>query len=311
MQPAIEIVIVVVFMLIVGYFSSAIKLFRDEYKQFVSQLILYIAIPFAVFYNTFTSFSKEMFISSGLLAFVPFGVMIALLLLSVPLGRLIGVEKGRRGVFACMCGIPNILFVGFPICLGMFGDSSAPYVMINYSANMFIFFGLAITITRRDAGGGTITLKEFGRGLINPPFIAFISCMILLVVGFKPPQVMLKISNYFGALVTPLSMLFIGKCIHQHGLKNLRLDKYQLTIMSVRFILAPLITFYTLRALGCNEFATQVFTVLSAMPSAMQITIVAAQYGADSHFAAVSATTTTIASLLFVPIYMYVMPLLW
>ena len=46
-----------------------------------------------------------------------------------------------------------------------------------------------------------------------------------------------------------------------------------------------------------------VFTIQAAMPIATQASIVSKAYGADYQYATVMVTITTIATILFIPIY--------
>lgn len=132
-----------------------------------------------------------------------------------------------------------------------------------------------------------------------------------MLINIRPPKIIIDAARYLGGMSTPLSLIFIGSIISDMKLVDMKMDIPTFLVILMRFLIAPIITFFLCKATGLEEIAAQVFTILTAMPVMTQTVVVAEIYGADAEYVAKAASITTIASLFFIPIYMYIMPLLW
>lgn len=73
-----------------------------------------------------------------------------------------------------------------------------------------------------------------------------------------------------------------------------------------RFILAPLMMYILVTPTNIPLLMKQVFILQAAMPVMTNAPVVANLYGADSEYAAVMVTETTLTSLIVVPILMVI-----
>ena len=109
-------------------------------------------------------------------------------------------------------------------------------------------------------------------------------------------------------------MIFIGLSVSNAGVKQLVLKKDQLLILLGPFVVAPLLKAITISIVYWSPLPTlmkQVFIIQSAMPVMTNAPVVAKLYGADSDYAAVMVTETTLATMKFqwivIPILMVLM----
>ena len=151
------------------------------------------------------------------------------------------------------------------------------------------------------------------------PLVFFIGCVVLLLLGFRPPKFVGDAAKYVGNLVTPMSLFYTGmilmRMIRQ---KRIRWQKGYEWVLIGRFAASPLLLLASsflinliadgtgFAALKAPELMRNALLIQAAMPVMSQTPIVAAASGSDEEYAAGGIALTTALSLVFIPLYMYV-----
>lgn len=308
---SIETVLVILVLLSVGFFMSWKGWLLKEHRPLLSKLIINIAVPAVTIKNFFDSFSKEIIFSSGKLFLMPLLVMIICFLIGILLSKILKIDKSRKGSFISMCTVSNTIFIGLPVCIGLFGEKSIPYAIFYYTVNTIVFWSLCAPKIKVDVEDNANSIMESIKKILTPPLVTVLICIVLLLLDFRPPSIIIDTVKYLGNMSTPLSLIFIGGIIYEMGFNTIKVELSIIIIMLMRFLIAPLITFFACKLVGLDELPTQVFTIQAAMPVMTQTVVVAETYNADSQYVTKAASLTTIASLIFIPIYMLLMPYLW
>lgn len=303
---AIETVFIMIILIGIGWIISKRKWIDESGKSFLIKLIMYIAIPAVAITNFFELFPKSMIKESYKFILIPFIPMGVLYFSSLILSKFINLESNKKGGFIAMSTVSNSIFFGLPICIGLFGDHSVPYVIFYYIANTIMFWVACSPIIIRDGNIQGKSYLDNLKKIINPPLVSIIVCGVLFSINFTPPNLIMKLANYYSALVTPLACIVTGKIIYDINFKEYKFDKSIFIIIFMRFIFAPTLMFLIASWLSLPKIAIQVFTILAAMPVMMQTTIVSEMYGADSKYVATGLSVTTILSLFFIPLYMLI-----
>lgn len=201
----------------------------------------------------------------------------------------------------------NTVFVGLPINMALFGNKSIPYVLIYYMANTTFFWTIGTYLIQRDGDKKTaFDLKRTLGKIFSPPLLGFIVGVIFVLLKVKLPTFVNSDLLYLGNLTIPLSMIFIGISISKAGLNRISIGKDNLLLLLGRFILAPLMMYILVTPTNIPLLMKQVFILQAAMPVMTNAPVVANLYGADSEYAAVMVTETTLTSLIVVPILMVI-----
>lgn len=234
--------------------------------------------------------------------------MVILLGIATAVARIFAVRQDRRGLFISMFFNSNTIFVGLPINQALFGDASIPYVLIYYMCNTTFFWTLGTYLIQRDGEGeAQFDLKTSLKKVFSPPLMGFLLGLVLVMLQIKLPAFLASDLQYLGNLTTPLSMIFIGLSVSHVGVKQLVLGKEQLLILLGRFLVAPLLMASIVYWVPLPSLMKQVFIIQSAMPVMTNAPVVARLYGADSDYAAVMVTETTLATMVVIPILMLLM----
>lgn len=301
-------ILVILGMILVGFVIGEKGWFDDKSRGLVAKLVTQVALPCYMLYTI-----TQRFTAADLLKMLPalrFPALSMVILLGVAtaVAKIFAVRQDRRGLFISMFFNSNTIFVGLPINQALFGDASIPYVLIYYMCNTTFFWTLGTYLIQRDGEGeAQFDLKTSLKKVFSPPLMGFILGLVMVMLQIKLPAFLASDLQYLGNLTTPLSMIFIGLSVSHVGVKQLVLGKEQLLILLGRFLVAPLLMASIVYWLPLPSLMKQVFIIQSAMPVMTNAPVVARLYGADSDYAAVMVTETTLATMVVIPILMLLM----
>ena len=301
-------ILVILGMILVGFVIGEKGWFDDKSRGLLAKLVTQVALPCYMLYTI-----TQRFTAADLLKMLPalrFPALSMVVLLGIATGvaRIFAVRQDRRGLFISMFFNSNTIFVGLPINQALFGDASIPYVLIYYMCNTTFFWTLGTYLIQRDGEGeAQFDLKTSLKKVFSPPLMGFILGLVMVMLQIKLPAFLASDLQYLGNLTTPLSMIFIGLSVSHVGVKQLVLGKEQLLILLGRFLVAPLLMATIVYWVPLPSLMKQVFIIQSAMPVMTNAPVVARLYGADSDYAAVMVTETTLATMVVIPILMLLM----
>ena len=301
-------ILVILGVILVGFVIGEKGWFDDKSRGLLAKLVTQVALPCYMLYTI-----TQRFTAADLLKMLPalrFPALSMVILLGIATGvaRIFAVRQDRRGLFISMFFNSNTIFVGLPINQALFGDASIPYVLIYYMCNTTFFWTLGTYLIQRDGEGeAQFDLKTSLKKVFSPPLMGFLLGLVLVMLQIKLPAFLASDLQYLGNLTTPLSMIFIGLSVSHVGVKQLVLGKEQLLILLGRFLVAPLLMASIVYWMPLPNLMKQVFIIQSAMPVMTNAPVVARLYGADSDYAAVMVTETTLATMVVIPILMLLM----
>ena len=301
-------ILVILGMILVGFVIGEKGWFDDKSRGLIAKLVTQVALPCYMLYTI-----TQRFTAADLLIMLPalrFPALSMVILLGIATGvaRIFAVRQDRRGLFISMFFNSNTIFVGLPINQALFGDASIPYVLVYYMCNTTFFWTLGNYLIQRDGEGeAQFDLKTSLKKVFSPPLMGFLLGLVMVMLQIKLPAFLASDLQYLGNLTTPLSMIFIGLSVSHVGVKQLVLGKDQLLILLGRFLVAPLLMASIVYWVPLPSLMKQVFIIQSAMPVMTNAPVVARLYGADSDYAAVMVTESTLATMVVIPILMVLM----
>ncbi len=232
------------------------------------------------------------------------------LALSALAATLLRLPRSRWGVFVPMAGLSNVLFVGLPLCTQLFGEVCVPYVMVYYLSNTIFTQSLAVVLIERAGSqpgkGGSLAHRMLDM-LRKPPIVGMAVSIVLLVLGLRPPELVMRFASQISGSVTPLALIYCGYIVYEVGLKNLRFLQGMPTMLVIRLIVSPLICAAFCMLGGVSGLTMRVFIVESALPVVSQITVMAGAYGADEEYAATGACLSMLGCFFTIPVLMLIL----
>lgn len=301
-----ESILTIVIIIAIGYYLTDKKWFNEDTSKLFTKLVTNISLPAYMLYNITDSFDKKKLIHLATGLWVPFLSIFLCFIIALLFSKLFRIDKDKQGTFQSMFFNSNSIFIGLPVNMALFGNDSLPYVLLYYMANTTFFWTLGVYCISKDSKDRDN--KNLSKGLIkriiSPPLMGFLVAIILIIFDINLPKFVLDTCKYLGNLTTPLSMLFIGICIHNVKIKSLKFDRSISGVLLGRYLISPFLMMAIVWLVPLPLLMKQVFIIQSAMPVMTNAPIVAKAYGADSEYPAIMVTISTILAMLTIPLYM-------
>lgn len=299
----------IIIMVSTGYYLTARKCFTPENAGLLPVLVNYVSLPTYMIWNLLSTFDREKFIPLLSGVFVPAIAMLITFSIGFILSEIVGLEYNRKGTFRSAFFCSSAIFVGVPVNIALFGESSIPYVLIYFLANAFLFWTIgnySISLDGKTAPAKLISLASVKK-VFSPPFIGFSIAVALILLQIRLPNFIMVTFKYMGSMTTPLSMLFIGIAMFGVKFSQIRLTRDLLALLAGRFVISPLVVLLVAYFIPIPELMKKVFIIQSALPAMTQTTVLAKVYGCDTEYAALLVSTTTLFAILAIPVYMMMM----
>ncbi|WP_461240268.1 AEC family transporter [Paucilactobacillus sp. N302-9] len=308
-------VVTIMIMIAVGYICQATNMLSEHFSNSVSNLLMNVALPISIFVAMLNDFDLKTLakLSVGLI----YSILstIVTVLIAWLMVKWLKVRKGRRGIMIMGITAPNTLFIGVPLNLSLFGESSIPYVLVYYVVHIFLIWTLGVyLIAIDDPTGGEGKVKFDWHNLlpapvwgliISLPFV-FIPALGKFIKGID--FVMTSLTDLSG-LVTPLALIYIGIMLRKFGILNMRFDKDVIWTYIGRFIFVPLITALLIYVGNANfmdigNAFTQTLIIQAALPALAVVPILADKFHGDVKFATNIVVSTSVLFIIVVPVVM-------
>lgn len=304
---SISAVLLILMMIGAGYIFGLLGWMKSEHKGLVTKFIINLAVPCLCIKNVLENFTREALASSGKTLLMLLLYNIAATLVSVAAAKLLRISKKRFGGFVSMCAFSNSIFIGYPVCLELFGESSVPYMMLFYLLNTISFWTIgAHLIYRSGDAGRKLTPLESIKHIASPPFVALIIAGALVLLDFQLPHILSSFCSYMSNAVTPLALLYVGFVMYETGFKEMKPDPGMWAMCAMRFLIAPAMMVGFIFLFGLPRELGIVLLVESAMPSMTQSVVVSGLAGADERYNAIGLSLTTVMCLVVIPVIMLV-----
>ena len=307
---AVSAVFVIFLLMCVGYLLGHLGWMTASEKKFVSKFVINVAVPVNCVVGVLNNFTRNDLLSAGWKLLAAWLVVGLSLLLSAGVATLLKLPKNRWGVFVCMGGISNTMFIGLPMTEQLFGSVGIPYMMTYFLASTVYTQTIAVVLCERSGSCAPGKLRP-GAMLLDmfkkPPVIGICVAVVCLLLDYKPTGVLMNAAKYLSNCVTPLAMLYCGFILYEVGLKNLRLMPGLGSMLLIRLILSPVLCIGMSALFGITGLARDVFVVMASLPCITQVTVMAGLYGADEQYAAVGSSLSLLGIFITIPVLMAIL----
>jgi len=307
---SLESIVKIIFVVLIGLYLRKKNYFHASFKEDMEFLIVKIALPISVFVGIQDNLSRDLLGSLGMaVLFIACGFFI-LYLLSFLAVKLFKIPVGRRGIIINTFTNDNVIFIGLPLALAIFGDKAMPFYLAYYLVNTVSTWAIGIFFiendtTEKKAAGSSFKWQK----LLPAPVLGFLVGLIWLLIGLPLPEVVDSSFSLVGGLVTPLALLYLGMIIADSGLSSLKIERDTIIALIARFIIAPAVIFLMLKwnqhtSFALPDLGVKVIFLMSGMPALTAMALLVGQAKGDIKYASNVITVSTLLFIILVPIYL-------
>lgn len=305
---ALQGILTVMILITVGFVLAKRGWFDLHSEVLIAKLVTQICLPAFMVANLTTTFTHAQLVSMSSGLAVPFLSMFLCYFIGKAVANILKVPRSRHGVFCSVFFTANSIFIGLPLCLALFGEKGAPYVMLYYIANTIAFWTIAVRDIAKDAGLEA-PLFSIGtlKAILSAPLVGFLVGIVLVMLDWQLPGPILASCHYIGNMVTPLAMIFVGIAINNSNWEDIHFDLELFAAMVGRFGVSPLCVLVLIPLFPLPVLMTHVFVMQAAMPAMTNTAIIAKAYGADYKYAAKLTVVSVFVAAIATPFYMWIL----
>lgn len=295
-------VITLFFMIFLGFLLTKLKLIKMEAKASLTNILVYIVVPFMIVNSYITTSFDEKVITNllwcFLFSFIAMGVC-AIVIMVVTIFW----KTDQKNILRFAMIFSNSAYMGFPLIEALFGTSS-----LIYASSFLTIFNILLWTFGYGLVSRSFNVKKVATSILKTPVIyALILGLILFFCRVEIPSYIQTPVALIGNMNTPLSMFLIGMLMTKLNLKKVIKNVYMWLTIFIKLIICPFITLGILSIfksfLNLETLMLQVIFVLMACPCVSITSVFAIQFKYDEDIAISSIVISTILSMISLPLF--------
>ncbi|WP_462421636.1 AEC family transporter [Salinicoccus sp. Marseille-QA3877] len=294
----INVMLPIAIIVIIGY---VVQLrFKLERATLAKLMINYI-MPVFIFMNLFEADMELTLLMSVLLFLILYAALTFLLTYFV--GRAMGLDPGHQILFtnsnlfynAGNYGVPvnDLVFRSDPFAMSV-------QIMMVFFQNMFAYSYGVVSLRARESGKWKALLGYFKM----PIFYGLALGLIFNFFNIGVPASVYISFDYISDAMIGTVLFILGAQIAGISFKRIRISSIAASF--IRLIIGPALTIVLLLLFNLTGVVAQAILITTAMPSAVNSTIIAQQYSDDPEYAAEIVMFSTLFSVVTVPLVIYI-----
>lgn len=294
----INVMLPIAIIVIIGY---VVQLrFKLERATLAKLMINYI-MPVFIFMNLFEADMELTLLMSVLLFLILYAALTFLLTYFV--GKAMGLDPGHQILFtnsnlfynAGNYGVPvnDLVFRSDPFAMSV-------QIMMVFFQNMFAYSYGVVSLRARESGKWKALLGYFKM----PIFYGLALGLIFNFFNIGIPASVYISFDYISDAMIGTVLFILGAQIAGISFKRIRISSIAASF--IRLIIGPALTIVLLLLFNLTGVVAQTILITTAMPSAVNSTIIAQQYSDDPEYAAEIVMFSTLFSVVTVPLVIYI-----
>ena len=284
-----------------GYWAGRTRFFSAEATAYLTKFVFFFALSAMIFRFAANLSFAEIFDLRLILGYLA-GTMAVYPLVTL-IAALRGLDMQTAAVEAQCAAIGNVGFLGLPMMVILFGETSIGPMMLVLSVDLVVFSSLIVILinTGRGSGVGTATLKLVAIGLIkNPMIVSICAGLVWSALALAIPAPVNEFLTILGGAATPGALFAIGASLASKSAERVQIA---LWLSFAKLVLHPiLVAIGVLWLLPLDVYSATVVISAAALPVAGNVYMLAQHYGVAPQRVSAAILFSTMASILTVPL---------
>lgn len=302
-------IIKIIFVVLIGIYLRKKNHFHDTFKKDLEFLIVNVALPISVFVGIQENLTRKLLGTFGMNVLFVALAFFVLYILSFIANKVFNIRVGRRGIIVNTFTNNNVIFIGLPLALAIFGNKAMPFYLVYYLVNTVSTWAIGIFFIQNDTNEKSAESTFNWKKLLPAPVLGFLIGIIWLLIGLPLPEVADSSLGMVGGLVTPLALLYLGIIIADAGFSSLKIERDTIIALLARFVVGPAVIFIMLKLVQQTSFAlsdlgVKVIFLMSGMPALTAMALLVGQAKGDTKYASNVITISTLLIIILVPVYL-------
>ena len=296
MNGVFNLVLSILLLISVGYFSKKFNFISETTVRELSRLVINVIVPALIIISFSRDFSKKILFNSSNIIIVAFFYFILSFSYYWIFYKFF--EKDKRKVMVFLSLFSNTVYLGFPVIYEVIGEIGIFYAVVYNFVHTVFLWTLGVSLINKDHEKWNI------KNIITPPVIAMMIGTLIFLFSFKLPLFITNSLKILGSAATPLAMIVVGYTLA--SLERSNFFQIKLLLMSLsKLILLPLIILLVLTQLSFDKDISGVILLEASMPCSTLTVIMARKFKSDYHTVSQAVFVSTLFSLISIPMVVY------
>ena len=282
--------------MLIGYIFGKKGLVDDKGKNLLTDLVIYVTLPGSILKSFQIEFNHQILIACMTIAIAGVVIQIGSSILGMFLYNHYGESRKKVLQYATICSNAGIL--GNPIAEGIFGQMGMMYASIYVIPQRIFMWSVGLTYFTEAPDKKTLCKKV----ATHPCILAVVIGFIMMVTQIQLPGVLNVTIKKYSRCKYISGNVLVGVILSRVKLTEI-VDRDTIYYGFIRLVFIPLLVYIGCRLAAVDELVTGVSVVLAAMPAASTTAIIASKYKKDETFATRCVVSTTLLSLVTVPVW--------
>ena len=288
-------------MMLLGLWLRKRGMIDDRGKQCLNDLCLNVIIPCNIFKSCLIEFDLGILHACGMLLLAAAVMQVLCLVLNRWIFN--RYDPRRKKVLQYCTIVPMSGFLGNPVAEGLYDQTGVLYASFFLIPMRVVMWSVGTTYFVADS---TVDKKKVLRNVLTHPcLVAIYLGLICMVTQVHVPAVVTKTVQYISACNSAVSMIIVGTILAEVKLTTI-VNRDTVLFSILRLGILPAVALGLGLLLRLDPTALGVGVLMTGMPAGATAAIFADRYHSDAPFATRCVVMTTLASMLSLPIWMYV-----
>ena len=300
-------------LIFLGWASAKLTGYGEEHLRWMNFFIIYIALP-ALFFQLIRKTPLDELANFNFIAGTT-GSTLIVFILSYLIARTIIRHHGRTSTLQAVAGsYSNIGYMGPGLTLAAFGEAAVVPTALVFcfdNALLFTLTPLLVALSEKsEHHWGLILLQAVKKVLFHPFILATLAGILASATHFEPPAALENMLNLLKNAAAPTALFVLGVVIAG---RRARLNSIDVPIsLFIKLIVHPALVYVVLLSIGGIP-TTWLYTavLMSALPPALNVFMLAQQYNAFVEQASTIVLVGTMIAIVTVTALLYMIQAGW
>jgi malonate transporter and related proteins len=279
----------------------------------LNAFVLYFALPCMLFRFGMNTPIHTLLSPAVIGTWLACALLIVAFTIAITLSAQVGLKDAAFG--ALVAAFPNTGFMGVPLLLALLGEQAVGAAMSLILVDLIVTTSLCLAIAQSqgvgDQGPRAAVVRALRGVVSNPMPWAIAAGAVCSATGFKLAGPPLAVVSMLADAASPVALFTIGAVLWRAGQMQAASPSSSspwgsvVPVTVIKLVVHPTLVFlmgHTLQRLGAplSSYTVMVMTLVAALPSASNVSILAERFGADNgRIARIILATTCLAFVSF------------
>lgn len=287
--------LILLFAIAMGYLANRRGFLNEEINRKLTDLVLDITMPLMIVGSVVSGDTlpeRSVILSTLKVAVIFYSLCIVVALVTA---KVLGGTPGQRGVSRFALVFANMIFIGYPMVVAVFGQEALLYAVILALPYDILAYTVGVLMLGGKAG---VDWKK----LCSPCVIAAVLALILALCRVQLPAVAGELMNFVGNITGPLSLLVVGSVLAGLPIGRVFTDFRLWALTAVRLLVLPALLWLILRNMDLSPLVLGVAVLEIAMPAGVGGVMLSMKYNGDTKYMAQLVFFSTLLAMVTVPL---------